>query len=265
MKRLQCIRSVTIFCLGLLLFLGTRSAFAVDGVIEINQHRALAGGVTSGDTPGFPVTLDTEGSYRLTGNLRVDKDTTAILVKADAVTVDLNGFSILGDFKVGGQGVGILQDSNSGFTEGRLTVRNGTISGVGSHGILGGNSVHVENVQVLGCGGTGIKTIGVSVIRNNSVAFCQLWGIETVGSVVQNNAVSGNGGQGSSRDPDQPGGGGIHATNVSVVLGNSATSNIGPDILMSADTGYEDNVVGGKAGIVGGKKLGHNLCGGSYC
>ena len=42
-------------------------AWAVDGVIEINQHRALAGGVTAGDTAGFPVTLSQRGSYRLTG------------------------------------------------------------------------------------------------------------------------------------------------------------------------------------------------------
>ena len=45
-------------------------AGAVDGVIEINQAKALAGGVTPSDTPGFPVSIDTAGSYRLTGNLR---------------------------------------------------------------------------------------------------------------------------------------------------------------------------------------------------
>ena len=28
-------------------------ANAVDGVVEINQARALEGGITSGDTPGF--------------------------------------------------------------------------------------------------------------------------------------------------------------------------------------------------------------------
>jgi len=35
-----------------------RSATAVDGVIEINQARALAGHVTAHDEPGFPVTID---------------------------------------------------------------------------------------------------------------------------------------------------------------------------------------------------------------
>src|SRR5436190_8539455 len=73
-------------------------ARAVDGVIEINQKAALAGGVTAGDAPGFPVTIDASGSYRLTGNLSVDHKTTAIQVTAAAadVEIDLNGFSILG-------------------------------------------------------------------------------------------------------------------------------------------------------------------------
>ena len=52
----------------ILLLTGTVPAFAADGVIEINQARAKAGGVTPGDTPLFPVTISQPGSYRLTGN-----------------------------------------------------------------------------------------------------------------------------------------------------------------------------------------------------
>lgn len=43
--------------LGALLLGLAGSAWAVDGVIDINQARALAGGVTPGDTAGFPVTI----------------------------------------------------------------------------------------------------------------------------------------------------------------------------------------------------------------
>jgi len=56
-----------------------RPLAAVDGVIEINQARALAGG--PGDEPGFPVTIYASGSYRLTSNLSVGSDTDAILVR----------------------------------------------------------------------------------------------------------------------------------------------------------------------------------------
>src|SRR5438128_5729077 len=70
--------------------------YAVDGVVLIDQNRALAGSVTFGDAPGFPVTLSQPGSYRLSGNLTVpDANTTAIEVTANNVTIDLNGFSIL--------------------------------------------------------------------------------------------------------------------------------------------------------------------------
>src|SRR5262245_61882258 len=73
------------------------SSYAVDGVVLIDQDRALAGNVTFGDAPGFPVTISQSGSYRLSGNLTVaNADTTVIQITADSVTLDLNGFSIIG-------------------------------------------------------------------------------------------------------------------------------------------------------------------------
>src|SRR2546426_5014835 len=70
---------------------------AVDGVVLINQSNALAGNVTPGDAPGFPVTISVSGSYRLSSNLTVpDANTNAIEIKTSGVTIDLNGFSILG-------------------------------------------------------------------------------------------------------------------------------------------------------------------------
>ena len=57
------------------------SALAIDGVILIDQNKALAGNVTPGDAPGFPVTITLPGSYRLSSNLIVpNADTTAILI-----------------------------------------------------------------------------------------------------------------------------------------------------------------------------------------
>ncbi len=66
-------------------------AYAVDGVIEINHARALAGGVTATDTAGYPVTIDASGSYRLTGDLVVpDENTTAVRVESSADHVALD-------------------------------------------------------------------------------------------------------------------------------------------------------------------------------
>ena len=83
-------RTVVIVSLtsGLVMLVGA-PARAVDGVIEINQARALAGGVTPGDAAGFPVTITASGSYRLTGNLTVDENTTAISVTAAAKSVTI--------------------------------------------------------------------------------------------------------------------------------------------------------------------------------
>src|SRR5262245_45192224 len=85
-----------IVCLWILVAIPI-SAHAANGVIPIDQDRALAGNVTLAEAAGFPVTISQSGSYRLFGNLTVTNvDTTVIQVTADSVTLDLNGFSIIG-------------------------------------------------------------------------------------------------------------------------------------------------------------------------
>jgi hypothetical protein len=71
-------------------------AQAVDGVILIDQAKSLAGGVTPGDEPGFPVTISQPGSYRLAGNLRVPEGVRGVVIGARHVTLDLNGFTLSG-------------------------------------------------------------------------------------------------------------------------------------------------------------------------
>src|SRR5262245_5267299 len=81
-------------CLSFLLNLVASDARAVDGVVEINQARALAGGVTPGDDPGYPVTITQAGSYRLTGSLSNPIGQSAILINSIDVTLDLGGFEV---------------------------------------------------------------------------------------------------------------------------------------------------------------------------
>src|SRR6476469_3300847 len=64
-------------------------AFAVDGQVLINQSTLTATGGT--------FTITQPGSYKLSGNLQAkDKDTHVIVINASHVTLDLNGFAILG-------------------------------------------------------------------------------------------------------------------------------------------------------------------------
>ena len=174
------------FLLGL-----TGSAWAVDGVVDINQARASAGGVSPGDTAGFPVTISQAGSYRLTGNLTVpDANTTAICVTASNVTVDLNGFSILGPGAAGtGRGVSAV-----GVTH--TTVLNGTVQGVGEDGLRLGGDAHVERVRAASNGGNGILTGVASLVRGNTAENNGSFGLSlsTETGYAQNVLSNNNGG-----------------------------------------------------------------------
>ena len=159
------------------LFVTGTSLLAVDGVIEINQTAALAGGVTSGDGAGFPVTISESGSYRLTGNLEVpDVNTTAVVVSAVNVSLDLNGFSILGSTSCSqttpgssvsctgtGSGKGIDGSINN------VTVFNGTVRGMGNDGINLSSRARVERLSVISNGTDGVDVGGDSLVVGNRV------------------------------------------------------------------------------------------------
>src|SRR5579864_7254764 len=66
-------------------------AFAVDGVVLINQSSVMAAG-------GFPYRITQTGSYKLSGNLVAPVDQQAILITANNVTLDLNGFNVACNF-----------------------------------------------------------------------------------------------------------------------------------------------------------------------
>ena len=50
---------------------------------------------------GFPVTLSRSGSYVLSSNLIAPADKTGIVIAANDVTIDLNGFKIAGSGPAG--------------------------------------------------------------------------------------------------------------------------------------------------------------------
>jgi len=85
------------FMLTLLLALGSAPALAVAGVLEINHTCAVQTGRFAPNAGGFPLLITNPGSYRLTSNLTLpDENTIGILVNADDVTIDLNGFAVIG-------------------------------------------------------------------------------------------------------------------------------------------------------------------------
>src|SRR5262249_44984162 len=134
-----------------------------------DQDRAMAGSITPGDTPGFPVTISQPGSYRLMGNLTVpDANTTAISITTDSVTLDLNGFSIIGPV-VCDQSPTVCTQSGTGFgiqaADLRVTrnvrVFNGHVRGMGNVGILlSGDGSSVDRVTAENNAGIGMSVQG---------------------------------------------------------------------------------------------------------
>jgi len=282
---------------ALLLLAMISPAYAVDGVTEINQVRAAAGGVTPGDTPGFPVTLDHAGSYRLTGNLIVsDPNTTAITVTVGNVTIDLNGFEIACNTNPepcgSGGGTGIQADQDN------VTVMNGTVRDMGSDGINIGTHARVERVRMLGNHHNGVGARSGSMLINNIAnnnGYDGLGagiGTTVIGNTTRNNGRGGmelntsctvsqntandnvvfgiycNGGCTIDRNTLNNNGTGVSMLGGNTVIGNTAQNNTNFALVaIGDDTGYTGNTFTGNNGggnaaqVSGGTPLGSNFCG----
>ena len=171
-------------------------------------------------------TITQPGSYVLRDNLVAAGN--CLVVQADFVTIDLDGFVISGNGT--GEGITDLNSSHRG-----ITVRNGTITNFSRGiGLSASSGVSVERVRVfsnlndgIGVGqrglvtgsiasenGTGIRAAVGSTILGNTVGRNTSNGIVGTGSVsVINNMSRNNASVGISVDCP------------SLVLGNTATAN----------------------------------------
>jgi parallel beta-helix repeat protein len=274
LKRLAAVLAAAAMLLGL-----AAAAGAVDGTIEINQAKVLAAG-------GFPFVIASSGSYRLTSNLTVPAGKIGIQVTAGppaGVTIDLNGFSIIGPGASSGP---------DGISDGpitTMTVENGSVTGfAGTDGVgVGANGFHtiVKNVQAYG-NSFGIIAAGFSLIEGctanqNTGGFgieCNGGGCTITGNVaVGNNSdgifcvengctISGNTANFNQSD-------GIHCGSAGngqsgcLISNNTINGNTSNGIFaFDATTGYGGNVLNGNGTIhSGGTSLGNNLCNGTVC
>jgi hypothetical protein len=229
------------------------SCFAVDGVYEINQL-CVDTGCFDGDTPGWPVTLSQTGSYRLTSNLDVTEsvsapEITAILISAPGVSLDLNGFSVIGP-KSGGVGDGI----NS--TAPGTRISNGHVTGMGQYGIRCGDNCRIDRVSVISNGFTGIEMWGKGGILTNSASIDNGFiGVNTAGS-VRNCLISGNAQSGVQAGTQSIVEGnqvisntltGIHCSGCSAI-NNVVAENGGTGIYFAGDASFGGNRLYGNAG-----------------
>ncbi len=227
---------------------------AVDGVILIGQSQALAGNVTPGDAPGFPITISKSGSYKLTADLVVpDLNTNGIVVTAPDVTIDLNGFGVRGpnSCTIGNYGhVSVCAQGNghgvSGLTN-NITVRNGTVKGMGGYGVKLWDGAEVEGVMATHNGENGID-INSGLIRNCRAIWNGGIGIFVQGSfTLGGSLVKGNKSHG------------VMTFGNGLVTGNSLITNGDQELWVAGSgLGYSNNVIIGTVGGYG-TDLGGNL------
>lgn len=240
--------------------LSTAAARASDGVVEINQVCAVQTGCSTGDTPGFPITIGAAGSYRLTSNLVLpNDDTDGIRISTSDVGIDLNHFAIINTACLdeneicrpnSGNGSGI--ETTSTNSRG-ISIRNGSITGMGDFGIQLGEQAEVIGMRVRWNGGDGIYVdLGSSV--SDSVVFANGGDgiVADSGSTVFDNTIHDN-----SADGIETGGG-------CSVRGNTVRSNNGVGLRMGSQSAYRDNTLTSNGGgcVTGGVTTGGNACNG---
>ncbi|HVN64758.1 MAG TPA: hypothetical protein VMT58_08990 [Candidatus Binataceae bacterium] len=221
------------------------SAAAVAGIIDIDQAKVLADG-------GFPYKINKSGSYRLTSDLTVLSTTAnAIDVNADDVTIDLNGFSIIGPGPVSGRGI------NAGNLE---TIENGAITGFGGdYGIRTNSNSIVRNVRA-NSNFSGIVVNNNSVVKNcvansntSTAIACEGSGCAVSGNTVNSNRSAAVYCVGSG----------------CMISGNVMNGNKYGIAASDGTTGYSWNVLSSNAtNVSGGTSMGAgitNLCDGRAC
>lgn len=172
-------------------------AFGIDGVVLINQSSVLAGG-------GFPYVISASGAYKLSGNLTVpNASTTAIMVTSSNVSLDMNGYSILGPTVCTGTSFAVTSCAPAGNGDGIATslaanslvnVFNGNVKGMGRFGVNldGCQQCSVEKVNASQNGSIGIL-IGRGRLSDNTAFFNRIRGIQNSAGPMLNNYAAGNG------------------------------------------------------------------------
>lgn len=204
------------------------AAHAGDGRIELSHTRALAGDVSVGDNPGYPIRIFAPGSYVLTSNLVTpDENTSAISISVGGVHIDLNGFTIRGVTSCSAGAGGVTCNPSNGVNPlvsgeislGNVTLENGTISNGGSLGADLGPRAIVRGVRFHSNRLSGLRTgllsnVSDSTSTENGGAGFEMGSSSRISSVVANSN----------------GGAGIDAGTATTVLDSTINANFGRGI-----------------------------------
>jgi hypothetical protein len=141
----------------------------------------------------LPYTITSPGVYMLGANLTNSANAAAaITIQASDVTLDLDGFYLIGN---GQNGTAILVSDQL-----NITIKNGGIVGFNTAVILEGSALgtnyghHVEGLNISSClGGISLANGTQSIVANNQLTYGRTIGIYTngFGNRIKNNDISG--------------------------------------------------------------------------
>lgn len=131
---------------------------------EVEPRIAINAINTPGDAASvFKITQP--GSYYLTGNVTVPASRVGIRIAASNVTIDLNGFCLIGD----GAGSGGIAFADQAGQYHCTTVKNGSVRAMGIYGVhlfsSQARGMLVQDVQATHNGSDGIAVSGGAVVR----------------------------------------------------------------------------------------------------
>lgn len=159
----------------------------------------------------LPYTISVRGSYYLTSNLAGLPGNDGITINASDVTIDLNGFTLIGSATTRSA------ITVAGVTHRNITIRNGNIESWGDHGVdtFGAENTRLDSLSVVSNGDYGLFLGPRTIVTN-----CQ----------ASNNGVSGIYSTGPCRitncTASENGNFGIEAYNAAVISHCVADSNV---------------------------------------
>lgn len=270
--------------LGVLLMLGAGTAPAAEGVLQISQACALAG-CFDGDFPGWPVTINRPGSYRLTSNLDLTAvanpaSARAVQIGEDGVTLDLNGFAVLGAITCTGEPVTSCSHavgSGAGISaNSRASIGNGSVSGF-SVGLSCTDACRIADVTIAHNAGSGISTNNEGALVRDVISRSNgSYGIFSQGR-IEDSVIEHNQGVGLFMNPRsiasgnvvrENGGNGVRCFTC-LMVNNLVTSNGGFGVEVGSQASWSGNVFyGNSLGNTTGTsvlQLAPNRCGNVLC
>lgn len=236
--------------------IGVFAALASAGVAQ--AQTLLGGGKTP---PTFPIVISQPGNYKLAGNLVVPVGSSGIVIQANDVTLDLNGFAVSGPVvctytsslacnMTAAPVTGILADGSN------VVVRNGTVRGFQGNALTIRQNSVAEDLALIGNASRAVRAEKGSTLRNVRAVMNAGGGIEGDGVRVEAALASRNGVFG------------INVFGGSLVLSSMATENGGVGLGLNVGSAVQQSVFYGNLGgswYGNGVSMGNNLCQGTPC